>query len=147
MIFLVIFVVLIVLLSIILRWDIIDKLKIDRNLAYVIFVFVLLCLLFFFIGNINNIIFFVAILYAYPEMLVVFILNITWLGMLSFIIFSKKANQKKIAVILLLVVSIAIGVMYYFEKNGEKIELNEEIINKKSLSKLRYWKGALRLSV
>jgi len=131
MIFLVIFVVLIVLLSIILRWDIIDKLKIDRNLAYVIFVFVLLCLLFFFIGNINNIIFFVAILYAYPEMLVVFILNITWLGMLSFIIFSKKANQKKIAVILLLVVSIAIGVMYYFEKNGEKIKLNEEIINKK----------------
>ena len=131
MIFLVIFVVLIVLLSIILRWDIIDKLKIDRNLAYVIFVFVLLCLLFFFIGNINNIIFFVAILYAYPEMLVVFILNITWLGMLSFIIFSKKANQKKIAVILLLVVSIAIGVMYYFEKNGETIKLNEEIINKK----------------
>ena len=131
MIFLVIFVVLIVLLSIIFRWDIIDKLKIDRNLAYVIFVFVLLCLLFFFIGNINNIIFFVAILYAYPEMLVVFILNITWLGMLSFIIFSKKANQKKIAVILLLVVSIAIGVMYYFEKNGEKIKLNEEIINKK----------------
>ena len=64
-------------------------------------------------------------------MLVVFILNITWLGLLSFIIFSKKANQKKIAVILLLVVSIAIGVMYYFEKNGEKIELNEEIINKK----------------
>lgn len=90
-----------------------------------------MCLLFFFIGNINNIIFFVAILYAYPEMLVVFILNITWLGLLSFIIFSKKANQKKIAVILLLVVSIAIGVMYYFEKNGEKIELNEEIINKK----------------
>ena len=131
MIFLVIFVALIVLLSMIFRWDIIDKLKIDRNLAYVIFVFVLLCLLFFFIGNINNIIFFVAILYAYPEMLVVFILNITWLGMLSFIIFSKKANQKKIAVILLLVVSIAIGVMYYFEKNGEKIELNEEIINKK----------------
>ena len=35
------------------------------------------------------------------------------------------------AVILLLVVSIAIGVMYYFEKNGEKIKLNEEIINKK----------------
>ena len=131
MIFLVIFVVLIVLLSIIFRWDIIDKLKIDRNLAYIIFVLVLLCLLFFFIGNINNIIFFVAILYAYPEMLVVFILNITWLGLLSFIIFSKKANQKKIAVILLLVVSIAIGVMYYFEKNGEKIELNEEIINKK----------------
>ena len=131
MIFLVIFIVLIVLLSIILRWDIIDKLKIDGNLAYVIFVLVLLCLLFFFIGNINNIIFFVAILYAYPEMLVVFILNITWLGLLSFIIFSKKANQKKIAVILLLVVSIAIGVMYYFEKNGEKIELNEEIINKK----------------
>ena len=135
MIFLVIFVVLIVLLSIIFRWDIIDKLKIDGNLAYVIFVLVLLCLLFlcllfFFIGNINNIIFFVAILYAYPEMLVVFILNITWLGLLSFIIFSKKANQKKIAVILLLVVSIVIGVMYYFEKNGEKIELNEEIINK-----------------
>ena len=116
MIFLVIFVVLIVLLSIILRWDIIDKLKIDRNLAYIIFVLVLLCLLFFFIGNINNIIFFVAILYAYPEMLVVFILNITWLGLLSFIIFSKKANQKKIAVILLLMVSIVIGVMYYFEK-------------------------------
>ena len=131
MIFLVIFVVLIVLLSIILRWDIIDKLKIDGNLAYVIFVLVLLCLLFFFIGNINNMIFFVAILYAYPEMLVMFILNITWLGLLSFIIFSKKANQKKMAVILLLVVSIAIGVMYYFEKNGEKIELNEEIINKK----------------
>ena len=130
MIFLVIFVVLIVLLSIILRWDIIDKLKIDGNLAYVIFVLVLLCLLFFFIGNINNMIFFVAILYAYPEMLVMFILNITWLGLLSFIIFSKKANQKKMAVILLLVVSIAIGVMYYFEKNGEKIELNEEIINK-----------------
>ena len=129
MIFLVIFVVLIVLLSIIFRWDIIDKLKIDGNLAYVILV--LLCLLFFFIGNINNMIFFVAILYAYPEMLVVFILNITWLGMLSFIIFSKKANQKKIAVILLLVVSIAIGVMYYFEENGEKIELNEKIINKK----------------
>ena len=43
----------------------------------------------------------------------------------------KKANQKKMAVILLLVVSIAIGVMYYFEKNGEKIELNKEIINKK----------------
>ena len=131
MIFLVIFVVLIVLLSIIFRWDIIDKLKIDGNLAYVIFVLVLLCLLFFFIGNINNMIFFVAILYAYPEMLVVFILNITWLGWLSFIIFSKKANQKKIAVILLLVVSIAIGVMYYFEENGEKIELNEKIINKK----------------
>ena len=130
MIFLVIFVVLIVLLSIILKWDIINKLKIDGNLAYVIFVLVLLCLLFFFIGNINNMIFFVAILYAYPEMLVVFILNITWLGLLSFIIFSKKANQKKMAVILLLVVSIAIGVMYYFEKNGEKIELNEEIINK-----------------
>ena len=131
MIFLVIFVALIVLLSIILRWDIIDKLKIDGNLAYVIFVLVLLCLLFFFIGNINNMIFFVAILYAYPEMLVMFILNITWLGLLSFIIFSKKANQKKMAVILLLVVSIAIGVMYYFEKNGEKIELNKEIINKK----------------
>ena len=136
MIFLVIFIVLIVLLSMIFRWDIIDKLKIDGNLAYVIFVLVLLCLLFlcllfFFIGNINNIIFFVAILYAYPEMLVVFILNITWLGLLSFIIFSKKANQKKIAVILLLVVSIAIGVMYYFEENGEKIELNEKIINKK----------------
>ena len=128
MIFLVIFVALIVLLSIILRWDIIDKLKIDGNLAYVILV--LLCLLFFFIGNINNMIFFGAILYAYPEMLVMFILNITWLGLLSFIIFSKKANQKKMAVILLLVVSIAIGVMYYFEKNGEKIELNEEIINK-----------------
>ncbi|GEM_PF-631142 len=147
MIFLVIFVALIVLLSMIFRWDIIDKLKIDQNLAYVVFVLVLLCLLFFFIGNINNIIFFVAILYAYPDMFVGFILNITWLGLLSFIIFSKKANQKKIAVILLLVVSIAIGVMYYFEKNGEKIELNEEIINKKSLSKLRYWKGALRLSV
>ena len=131
MIFLVIFVALIVLLSIILRWDIIDKLKIDGNLAYVIFVLVLLCLLFFFIGNINNMIFFVAILYAYPEMLVMFILNITWLGLLSFIIFSKKANQKKMVVILLLVVSIAIGVMYYFEKNGEKIELNKEIINKK----------------
>ena len=114
MIFLVIFVVLIILLSIIFRWNIIDKLKIDGNLAYIIFV--LLCLLFFFISNIDYIIFFVAILYAYPEMLVVFILNITWLGMLSFIIFSKKANQKKIAVILLLVVSIAIGVMYYFEK-------------------------------
>ena len=130
MIFLVIFVVLIVLLSIILRWDIIDKLKIDRNLAYVVFVLVLLCLLFFFIGNINNIIFFVAILYAYPDMFVGFILSITWLGLLNFIIFSKKANQKKIAVILLLVVSIAIGIMYYFEKNGEKIELNEEIFNK-----------------
>ena len=63
-------------------------------------------------------------------MFVVFILSITWLGLLSFIIFSKKAKQKKIAVILLLVVSIAIGVMYYFEKNGEKIELNQEIINK-----------------
>jgi len=63
-------------------------------------------------------------------MFIGFILSITWLGLLSFIIFSKKANQKKIAVILLLVVSIAIGVMYYFEKNGEKIELNEEIINK-----------------
>ena len=49
-------------------------------------------------------------------MFVGFILNITWLGLLGFIIFSKKANQKKIAVILLLVVSIAIGVMYYFEK-------------------------------
>ncbi len=131
MIFLVIFIVLIVLLSIIFRWDIIDKLKIDRNLAYVVFVLVLLCLLFFFIGNINNIIFFVAILHAYPEMFIGFILSITWLGLLSFIIFSKKANQKKIAVILLLVVSIAIGVMYYFEKNGEKIELNKEIINKK----------------
>ena len=130
MIFLVIFVVLIILLSIIFRWDIIDKLKIDGNLAYIIFVLVLLCLLFFFIGNINNMIFFVAILHAYPEMFVVFILNITWLGLLSFIIFSKKANQKKIAVILLLVVSIAIGVMYYFEKNGEKIELNQEIIDK-----------------
>ena len=121
MIFLVIFVVLIVLLSIIFRWDIIDKLKIDGNLAYVIFVLVLLCLLFlcllfFFIGNINNIIFFVAILYAYPEMFIGFILSITWLGLLSFIIFSKKAHQKKIAVILLLVVSIAIGMMYYFEK-------------------------------
>ena len=131
MIFLVIFVVLIVLLSIILKWDIIDKLKIDGNLAYIIFFLVLLCLLFFFISNIDYIIFFVAILYAYLEMLVVFILNITWLGLLIFIIFSKKANQKKIAVILLLVVSIAIGVMYYFEKNGEKIELNKEIINKK----------------
>ena len=141
------FVILIVLLSIIFRWDIIDKLKIDRNLAYIIFFLVLLCSLFFFISNIDYIIFFVATLYAYPDMFVVFILNITWLGLLSFIIFSKKANQKKIAVILLLVVSIAIGVMYYFEKNGEKIELNEEIINKKSLSKLRYWKGALRLSV
>ena len=130
MIFLVIFVALIVLLSMIFRWDIIDKLKIDQNLAYVVFVLVLLCLLFFFIGNINNIIFFVAILYAYPDMFVGFILNITWLGLLSFIIFSKKANQKKIAVILLLMVSIAIGVMYYFEKNGEKIELNQEIIDK-----------------
>ena len=114
MIFLVIFVVLIILLSIIFRWNIIDKLKIDGNLAYIIFV--LLCLLFFFISNIHYIIFFVATLYAYPEMFVGFILNITWLGLLSFIIFSKKANQKKIAVILLLVVSIAIGVMYYFEK-------------------------------
>ena len=125
------FVILIVLLSIIFRWDIIDKLKIDRNLAYIIFFLVLLCSLFFFISNIDYIIFFVATLYAYPDMFVVFILNITWLGLLSFIIFSKKANQKKIAVILLLVVSIAIGVMYYFEKNGEKIKLNEEIINKK----------------
>jgi len=125
------FVILIVLLSIIFRWDIIDKLKIDRNLAYIIFFLVLLCSLFFFISNIDYIIFFVATLYAYLDMFVVFILNITWLGLLSFIIFSKKANQKKIAVILLLVVSIAIGVMYYFEKNGEKIELNEEIINKK----------------
>ena len=95
MIFLVIFVVLIVLLSIIFRWDIIDKLKIDGNLAYVIFVLVLLCLLFlcllfFFIGNINNIIFFVAILYAYPEMLVVFILNITWLGFKFHYLFKKS---------------------------------------------------------
>ena len=112
------------------RWDIIDKLKIDRNLAYIIFFLVLLCSLFFFISNIDYIIFFVAILHAHPEMFIGFILSITWLGLLSFIIFSKKANQKKIAVILLLVVSIAIGVMYYFEKNGEKIELNEEIINK-----------------
>ena len=131
MIFFVIFIVLIVLLPIIFRRDIIDKLKIDRNLAYVVFVLVLLCLLFFFISNIDYIIFFLALLHAYPEMLIGFILSITWLGLLSFIIFSKKANQKKIAVILLLVVSIAIGVMYYFEKNGEKIELNEEIINKK----------------
>ena len=95
MIFLVIFIVLIVLLSIIFRWDIIDKLKIDRNLAYVVFVLVLLCLLFFFIGNINNIIFFVAILYAYPDMFVGFILNITWLGLLSFIIF--YALQKSLS--------------------------------------------------
>ena len=116
MIFLVIFVVLIVLLSIILKWDIIDKLKIDRNLAYIIFFLVLLCLLFFFISNIDYIIFFVATLYVYPEMFIGFVLSITWLGLFSFIIFSKKANQKKIAVILLLVVSIAIGVMYYFEK-------------------------------
>ena len=130
MIFLVIFIVLIVLLSIIFRWDIIDKLKIDRNLSYIIFFLVLLCLLFFFISNIDYIIFFVATLYAYPEMFIGFVLSITWLGLFSFIIFSKKANQKKIAVILLLVVSIAIGVMYYFEKNGEKIELNQEIINK-----------------
>ena len=110
------FVILIVLLPIIFRWDIIDKLKIDRNLAYIIFFLVLLCSLFFFISNIDYIIFFVATLYAYPEMFVGFILSIIWLGLLSFIIFSKKANQKKIAVILLLVVSIAIGVMYYFEK-------------------------------
>ena len=130
MIFLVIFVALIVLLSIIFRLDIIDKLKIDRNLAYIIFFLVLLCSLFFFISNIDYIIFFVAILHAHPEMFIGFILSITWLGLLSFIIFSKKANQKKIAVILLLMVSIAIGVMYYFEKNGEKIELNQEIIDK-----------------
>ena len=110
------FVILIVLLPIIFRWDIIDKLKIDRNLAYIIFFLVLLCSLFFFISNIDYIIFFVATLYAYSEMFVGFILSIIWLGLLSFIIFSKKANQKKIAVILLLVVSIAIGVMYYFEK-------------------------------
>ena len=116
MIFLVIFIVLIVLLSIIFRWDIIDKLKIDRNLAYIIFFLVLLCSLFFFISSIDYIIFFVATLYACPEMFIGFVLSITWLGLLSFIIFSKKANQKKIAVILLLVVSIAIGVMYYFEK-------------------------------
>ena len=116
MIFLVIFVVLIVLLSIILKWDIIDKLKIDRNLAYIIFFLVLLCSLFFFISNIDYIIFFVAILHAHPEMFIGFILSITWLGLLSFIIFSKKAHQKKIAVILLLVVSVAIGMMYYFEK-------------------------------
>ena len=116
MIFLVIFVALIVLLSIIFRLYIIDKLKIDRNLAYIIFFLVLLCLLFFFISSIDYIIFFVATLYAYPDMFVVFILSITWLGLLSFIIFSKKAKQKKIAVILLLVVSIAIGMMYYFEK-------------------------------
>ena len=116
MIFLVIFIVLIVLLSMIFSWDIIDKFKIDRNLAYIIFFLVLLCSLFFFISNIDYIIFFVAILHAYPDMFVVFILSITWLGLLSFIIFSKKAKQKKIAVILLLVVSIAIGVMYYFEK-------------------------------
>ena len=64
-------------------------------------------------------------------MFIGFILSITWLGLLGFIIFSKKANQKKIAVIFLLVVSIAIGVMYYFEKNGKTNELNEEIINKK----------------
>ena len=95
MIFLVIFIVLIVLLSIIFRWDIIDKLKIDQNLAYVVFVLVLLCLLFFFIGNINNIIFFVATLYAYPEMFVGFILSITWLGLLSFIIFFKKSQSKE----------------------------------------------------
>ena len=112
------------------RWDIIDKLKIDRNLAYIIFFLVLLCLLFFFISKIDYIIFFVATLHAYPVMFIGFILSITWLGLLSFIIFSKKANQKKIAVILLLMVSIAIGVMYYFEKNGEKIELNQEIIDK-----------------
>ena len=130
MIFLVIFVVLIVLLSIILKWDIIDKLKVDGNLAYIIFFLVLLCLLFFFISKIDYIIFFVATLHAYPVMFIGFILSITWLGLLSFIIFSKKANQKKIAVILLLMVSIAIGVMYYFEKNGEKIELNQEIIDK-----------------
>ena len=91
MIFLVIFVVLIVLLSIILRWDIIDKLKIDGNLAYIIFVLVLLCLLFFFIGNINNIIFFVAIFYAYPEMLVVFILNITLVRLVNFHYLFKKS--------------------------------------------------------
>lgn len=110
------FVALIVLLSIIFRLDIIDKLKIDRNLAYIIFFLVLLCLLFFFISNIDYIIFFVATLYTCPEIFIGFILSITWLGLFSFIIFSKKANQKKIAVILLLVVSIAIGVMYYFEK-------------------------------
>ena len=110
-----IFLVLIVLLSMIFRWDIIDKLKIEGNLAYIIFVFVLLCLLFFFISNINEIIFFVAILYD-PEIFVEFILYITWLGLFGFIIFSKKANQKKIAVILLLVVSIAIRVMRYFQK-------------------------------
>ena len=129
MIFFVIFVALIVLLSMIFRWDIIDKLKIEGNLAYTIFVFVLLCLLFFFISNINEIIFFVAILYD-PEIFVEFILYITWLGLFNFIIFSKKSNQKKIAVIFLLVMSIAIGVMYYFEKNGKTNELNEEIINK-----------------
>ena len=110
------FVALIVLLSIIFRLDIIDKLKIDRNLAYIIFFLVLLCLLFCFISNIDYIIFFVATLYTCPEIFIGFILSITWLGLFSFIIFSKKANQKKIAVILLLVVSIAIGVMYYFEK-------------------------------
>ena len=95
MIFLVIFVVLIVLLSMIFRWDIIDKLKIDQNLAYVVFVLVLLCLLFFFIGNINNIIFFVAILYAYPDMFVGFILNITWLGFVKFHYFFKKSQSKE----------------------------------------------------
>ena len=95
MIFLVIFVALIVLLSIIFRWDIIDKLKIDRNLAYIIFFLVLLCSLFFFISKIDYIIFFVATLYAYPDMFVVFILSITWLGLLSFIIFSKKTNKRK----------------------------------------------------
>lgn len=93
MIFLVIFVVLIILLSIIFRWNIIDKLKIDGNLAYIIFV--LLCLLFFFISNIDYIIFFVATLYAYPEMFVGFILSITWLGLLSFIIFFKKSQSKE----------------------------------------------------